>query len=223
MPKAVLALLLLVAGLIPQLPSAFPRDGAKQLIDNERVTVWDATWPKGKPTAMHQNKFDTVTIELANATARVTPKDGKAQSTSLNFGEATLVPKGTAQTEEGTSEPPRHAIVIDLKDTVVPPLENKSGYPEAFPRDGSKKVLDNKRITIWDYTFTLGKKTPMHFHSRDVVTIYMETGEVRSTSLDGTVVNNSVTPGTAKFNPRNRTHSEELIKGSSRVIVVELK
>ena len=34
---------------------------------------------------------------------------------------------------------------------------------------------------------------------------------------------NSITPGLAKFNPRNRTHTEELIKGSGRAIIVELK
>jgi len=223
MSKAVLTLLLLVSGLVQQLPPAYPRDGAKQLIDNERVTVWDATWPKGKPTAMHQNKLDMVTIELADATARITTKDGKTQSSSLKFGQASFVPKGLAQMEEGTSEPSRHAIVIDLKDAVVAPMDNKSGYPDAFPRPGSKKLLDNNRITVWDYTWTPGKATPMHFHAKDVVTIYMATGEVRSTALDGTIVINSVTPGMARFNPRNRTHTEELIKGASRAIVVELK
>ena len=31
------------------LPPPFPRAGAKQLLDNERVTVWDVVWPKGQP------------------------------------------------------------------------------------------------------------------------------------------------------------------------------
>jgi hypothetical protein len=31
---------LLLSGLLQQVPSVFPREGAKQLIDNERVAVW---------------------------------------------------------------------------------------------------------------------------------------------------------------------------------------
>ena len=163
------------------------------IIDNERVTVWDNA-------SMHQSKYDMVTIDLD----------------APNFGKVTF-------TAKDSTAKPRHAITIDLKDGVVSPLENKSGYPEAFPRPGSIKVLDNKRVTVWDYTWAMGKPTPMHFHSKDVVTIYMATGEIRSTALDKTIVVNSITPGLTKFNPRNRTHTEELIKGAGRAIVVELK
>src|SRR6185295_3141864 len=215
MLKPTLAFLLLLAGLAPQLPA--------KLIDNERVTVWEATWPKGKPPTAHQNKYDQVAIELANASVRITTPDGKSKTSSVKFGQASFTPKGVAQIEEGTSDPPRRAIVIDLKDAVVAPLENKSGYPDAFPRDGAKKLLDNARVTIWDYSWTTGKPTPMHFHAKDVVTIYMATGEIRSTALDGTVVVNMISPGLAKFNLRNRTHTEELIKGAGRAIIVELK
>jgi hypothetical protein len=215
MLKPTLALLLLFTGLIQQRPSP--------LIDNERVTVWDSTWVKGKPATVHQNKFDQVAIDLANAAIRITTEDGKSKASTFKIGQASFVPKGVTQLEEGTSDPPRHAILIDLKNVVVAPLENKSGYPDAFPRDGSKKLLDNSRVTIWDYTWTPGKPTPMHFHAKDVVVIYMATGEVRSTALDGQITMNSVSPGLARFNARNRTHTEELVKGASRAIVVELK
>jgi quercetin dioxygenase-like cupin family protein len=214
MLKTTLAVLLLFTGMFQQAP--------RQIIDNERVTVWDATWMKGKPTS-HQNKYDQVTVELADSSIRITTPDGKAKSSSLKFGQATFVPKGSAQIEEGTSEAGRHAIVIDLKDTVVPPMENKSGYPDAFPREGIKKLVDNARVTVWDYTWTPGKATPMHFHAKDVVTIYMATGEIRSTPLTGEATVNVVSPGVAKFNARNRTHTEELIKGMGRAIIVELK
>jgi hypothetical protein len=223
MSKAILSAMLLLSALIQQLPSAFPRDGAKQLIDNDRVTVWDVTWQKGKPTVMHQNKYDLVTVDLANAAVRINSKEGKAKTTTLKSGQASFELKGVAQMEEGTSDPPRHSIVIELKDKIVAPLEYHSAFPEAFPREGSKKLLDNKRVTIWDYTWTQGVPTPMHFHSKDVVVVYMETGEVRSTALDASIVINKVEPGLAKFNARNRTHTEELIKGASRAIIVELK
>jgi len=214
MLKPALALLLAFAGMLQQAP--------KQIIDNERVTVWDATWMKGKSTP-HQNKLDQVIVELADASLKITTADGKSKTSSLKLGQAAFIPKGTNQIEEGASEPGRHAIVIDLKDTLVQPMENKSGYPDAFPREGIKKLLDNARVTVWDYTWTPGKPTPMHFHAKDVVTIYISKGEIRSTPLKGEATVNAVTPGVTRFNARNRTHTEELIKGTGRAIIVELK
>jgi len=222
MSKAVLSVLLLLSGALQQLPSGFPRAGARQLIDNERVAVWDVTWPKGNPTPMYQRKFDMVTVDLENAAIQVTGAKGKAISQLFKVGQAVFVPKGGPQMEEGTSDPSRHAIVIELKDATVAPLEYHSAFPDAFPRDGAKKLFTNKRVTAWDYTWKINSPTPIHFHTKDVVVVYLETGEVRSKSIDGTIVVNKLEPGVTRFNARNRTHSEELIKGASRAIIIEL-
>lgn len=220
MIKTAFALMLGIVASAQTLPPQFPRADAKQLVDNERVTVWDATWPKGKAAPSYRNRDDMVTVELNDAAYRVAGKDS---AVSAKLGQVAYIKNGTSESETGTSDVPRHAIAIDLKNVKVPPMENKSGYPDAFPREGIKKVLDNERLTVWDYSWTPGKATPMHFHAKDVVTIYLSTGDIRSTALDGTVTVNSVTPGFTRFNPRNRTHTEELIKGSGRAIIVELK
>src|SRR6476661_2183397 len=47
-------------------------------------------------------------------------------------GSAVYVPKGA------TSKITGRLFVIDLKDHPVSPIENKSGYPLAFPRPGIK-------------------------------------------------------------------------------------
>lgn len=61
--KAVLSLLLVLTPLQnPELPHAFPREGAKQIFDNERVTIWDVTWIKGQPSTMHRHRFDLVGV-----------------------------------------------------------------------------------------------------------------------------------------------------------------
>lgn len=206
-----------------ELPHAFPRDGAKQLIDNERVTVWEATWTKGKPTAMHRHRYDMVGIELADATVKVTTQQGTATNGSPRLGQVSFIPKGTTHFEEGTSDTPRHAILIDLKDVVVPPLPNKTKFADAFPREGSKKLLENNRVVVWDYSWTPGKPTVMHFHDKDVVVVYLGNGDLSSTTPDGKTTVNSYSFGQSKFNARDRTHSELLVKGSQRVIAVELK
>jgi hypothetical protein len=115
------------------------------------------------------------------------------------------------------------SIMIDLKDHPVAAIANTSGYPLAFPRPGSKKILENERVIVWDYTWTLGVATPIHFHDKDVVVVFLDDGDLSSTTLDGKVTVNSFTPGTVRFNPRGRTHTETLVRGEQHAIITELK
>ncbi len=121
--------------------------------------------------------------------------------------------------------PPSHGrtIVIELKDNTIPPTANPTKYPNAFPRPGSKKVLESKRVIVWDYTWTTGVATPMHFHDKDVVVTYLKDGSLKSTTPSGEVVTNDYSFGTVKYNARDRTHTETLVKGSERAIIVEFK
>jgi quercetin dioxygenase-like cupin family protein len=208
---------------LQNLPNAFPREGAKQLIDNERVTVWDVTTEKGKSTAMHRHPYDMVLVELADTTVKVTSENGRQGSHVVKTGRVGFSQKGSADQQENLGDTARHAIIVELKDAKVSPLANKSGYPDAFPREGSKQVLDNSRVRVWDFSWTPGKSTATHFHDKDVVVVYLDNGDLSSTTLDGKTVVNSYVFGQAKFNPRDRTHSELLVKGSQRVIAIELK
>ncbi|MGA7694772.1 MAG: hypothetical protein WCA76_07070 [Candidatus Sulfotelmatobacter sp.] len=113
--------------------------------------------------------------------------------------------------------------MIDLKDHPVTAIANTTGYPLAFPRPGSKKILENARVIVWDYTWTLDVPTPMHFHDKDVVVVYLDDGDLKSTTPDGKVVVNPYTFGAVRFNLRDRTHTETLIRGKQRAIVTELK
>jgi hypothetical protein len=174
-----------------------PLQEAKPLIDNNRVTVQEIK-ATGQPAPIAGRKNDVVAIDLDTKTAF-------------------FVAKG------GTHNSPRHAIVIDLKDVSIPPIENKTKYPLAFPRPNVKKVLDNNRVLIWDYTWTPGVATPMHFHDKDVVVVYLADGELKSTTVDGKADVNPISFGLTRFNAPNRTHTEELVKGSARAIIVELK
>jgi hypothetical protein len=118
---------------------------------------------------------------------------------------------------------PAKAVVITLKDKVVAPLKNTSGYPNAFPRPGNIKVYEDARVIVWDYTWTPGKATPMHFHDKDVVVIYLDNGTLKSTTPDGKSVTNRRRPGDTFFNARDRVHTETLVDGKLRAIITELK
>jgi hypothetical protein len=149
------------------------------------------------------------------STARVYMHDFVA--ISLADGKAVFERKGSTAPSGGRT------IVIELKDHTVAPLANKSGYPNAFPRPGSKKLFENDRVIVWDYTWTTGVATPMHFHDKDVVVTYLKDGSLKSTTPSGEVVINDYSFGTVKYNARDRTHTETLVKGSQRAIITEFK
>jgi hypothetical protein len=156
---------------------------------------------------------DRVTV-LDVTTASAQPLDAVVVSLS---GNATFVPKGMQPKLDGRS------MIIDLKDHPVPPIPNNSGYPPGFPRPGAKKVFENDRVIVWDYAWVPDVATPMHFHDKDVVVLFLEDGDLKSTEPDGKSVVNAYTAGTVRFNGRNRTHQETLIRGKQRAIITELK
>ena len=223
LPVLTLALLVSAALIVPRSPLALSVEGGTQIVDNARVTVWDVIWPSDAHGPVPRLTADTVTIALTDGPIRIVGIPGTEKTVARKIGDLRFELKGDGHREESAGGQAPHDIVIALKDAKVPPLANTSTYPNAFPRPGSKKILENERIVAWDYTWTSGVPTPMHFHDKDVVVTYLETGELASTSPDGQVVNNPHYFGFTKFNTRDRAHTETLVKGKGRAIIVELK
>jgi hypothetical protein len=132
-------------------------------------------------------------------------------------GHAAFVKKGDKHAADGAG------ILIGLKDFKAEPLANKSGYPAAFPRPGSKKLFENARVVVWDYSWTPGVPTPMHFHDKDVVVYYLDDGDLQSTTPSGEKTVNEYRPGMIRFNLRDRSHTETLVRGKQHGIMTELK
>ena len=175
------------------------------LIQNARVRVWDVA-PGGAPVATVPSR-DSVTFIIRGDRAN-------PQTEVLYRARNTIVPG-----------PPTDArrIVIELQDATVPPLANASGYPLAFPRPGSRKLLENDRVVVWSFTWTAGVATPMHFHDKDVVVTYLADGALTSTTPQGTSATNEHQFGLTKFNARDRVHTEMLARGQASAMMVELK
>jgi hypothetical protein len=191
----------------------------KPVIDNERVTVWDVTWTKGQTNPARGHANDSVVMWV---------KGGKVQGSrgivEHKAGEAFFSPKSGKRQLEGVSETdaPR-SVVIELKDFRVPPIENKTGYPLAFPRPHVKKLLENGRVIVWSYRWNPGEPTPMHFHDKDVVVVYLEDTALTSTTPDGAKKLNAHKAFDIRFNKGNRTHTELLAHGTGSAMMTELK
>jgi hypothetical protein len=75
-----------------------------------------------------------------------------------------------------------------------------------------------------EYLWLRAVATPMHFHGKDAIAVYLKNGRLKATAPDGDSVVSEYLPGFTKFNQRNRIHSEQLVTGEDeRAIVVDLK
>jgi hypothetical protein len=55
------------------------------------------------------------------------------------------------------------------------------------------------------------------------VVVFLDDGDLKSTTPDGQETVNPYKPGTVRFNLGGRTHTETLIRGKQRAIITELK
>ena len=151
------------------------------------------------------------------------PASGKLPSIRVSLDGTVDYRASGAPAPSKTAAAGGYAVVIELKDAKVAPLPNTTKYPSAFPRPNVKKMLENDRVLIWDYSWAPGVPTPMHYHDKDVVVTYLEDGALRSTDPNGQAAINEHYFGFTKLNSRDRVHTEELIRGKGRAIIVELK
>ena len=134
--------------------------------------------------------------------------------------------KGTAafgRKGEVPGEAGMRNILIALKEHPETPIVNNSGYPNAYPREGIVKLLENDRVIVWSYRWTEGKPTVMHFHNTDVVVVYQEDTPLESITPDGKRILNEYKFADTRFNRGNRVHSELLVGKSGSAIITEIR
>lgn len=187
------------------------------VIDNARVTVRDVALEPGQAAPVINHAGDYVILYRKGGQIR--GGDGK----SADHPDGSAVFGHGGQTSDTALAAPAHEIIVELKDSPSGTVPNTTGLPSAFPRPGSRKVLENDRVRVWNYAWTPGKPTAMHFHDTEVVVIYLGDGDVASTTPEGKTTVTHRNPGNIAFNSANRSHSEEVIKGAQSAIMLELK
>jgi hypothetical protein len=209
-----------LANLVVVVLAVAPLEHAKPILENKQAAVWDVIWAEGQSNPQWEQ--DTVLVFLTPGTFEITGIDGLSHVVSHVAGDVEFVPKGAQSRRRGASKQAARTIVIQLGES-VPALANATGARDAFDRPGIEKAVDNAKVTAWRYTWQLGKQTPLHFHARDVVVVYLADGVLKSTTPDGKSVLNPHSFGFTKFSPRGRTHYEELVEGKASAVMVELK
>jgi hypothetical protein len=105
--------------MVPPLPmpsgsmSAFPREGAKNVLENERVRMWDYTWPS---TSVGPFLFalDSIEVYVTAGTLRIRTPDGKEEVRQVAPKQARFISRGRVEAQSAVGPGPR-AIVIELK------------------------------------------------------------------------------------------------------------
>jgi hypothetical protein len=168
--------------------------GAEPAIDNERVTARETT------DVLPPSQRDFVAVSLTK------------------LGTAYFGHKGDKPGNAG-----ERMVIVELKDHAEPTTANTSGLPPAFPRPHAKKLIDNDKVVVWDYTWHPNEPSPMHFHDKDTLVVYEATGALQSTTPDGKVTVNDNKFGDIRFNRRDRSHTELLVRGEGHAVITELK
>ncbi len=228
MKKSLTALLmaLCVAALAAQqeLPPPFPRTNATKLLQTDRINVWDIVWPKGQPTALHRHIYDQVGTYYVAGGRTITTPDGASRSNVTEVGSLSTTRKGTTHIEEGNTDPPLRAVFIELRKETPSGLPAAGvGGPAAFPRSGAKQLLDDDRVIAWDYTWVAGAQGLTYRAALETVIVWLGEGRLRVTSGAGAPTEVGVKPGTMRHLERGSTEALEMVDGSPRVIVFQLK
>ena len=218
-----LASVALIASLKAQgFPPGFPREGSRKVLENSRVVIWDATWPKGKATALHEHPVDYLSVTLVEGTVKLTQRDGTSSVATAQFGGVRFNRNGVIHAEEGVSDQERRAIMVELK-TVPRPAEavvTRSG----FPRNGATKGLENERVAVWDVTWILGQQIPRRQQGRDAVVVFLKGGVVRQYPEGAAATDTRRNVGDVLFVPAGTDlPSEEATQGPPGAVFIELK
>lgn len=95
-------------------PPAYPRDGAKNVLENPRIRMWDYTFPPNGPAVARAYRSDVVEVVVSEGTVRVTGPGAKSDTRTLAPKQARYITRGSVLTEQAVSGSPR-IIAIELK------------------------------------------------------------------------------------------------------------
>lgn len=193
---------LVIAFIIVALPW-YAEAETQRLFENERVIAWRLASDERAEPLVRDQRLPGVIVTLADGAVRIVD--------DIN----------TVMTREVV--PASRVVLVAIKGHSHDRLQTPIGMIPAFPREWARRVAENDRVTVWEVTWTKGLKTPPHFHDKDIVAVYLDTGTVRSIALSGEITATPRLAGDTVFIRRGRAHIEECIEGPRRDIVIELK
>jgi len=196
-----LLMLALVAGQTTELPPPFPRPGTTPVFENDVVAVWNVSWLK-QQYPLHTHRYDLIGISYEEGDRIIT--QGNAPGTLVNT-KAWVFQTNRANVthvEEGASDPPMRAILIELKKSM--PAGDAGGGSEGLRRVVGVPSWENNRAAGW--MILPGVSAPTHRHVGAAVELV----------FDGNVPK-------ATFFPAGTDHAGLSAPANGRAVIFEIK
>src|SRR5947207_2295155 len=68
-------------------PPAYPREGARKILENDRVILWDVTLENNRRTATHSHPYDILSVTLTPGAIRDIGPDGVIEERRFEAGQ----------------------------------------------------------------------------------------------------------------------------------------
>jgi hypothetical protein len=182
----------------PALPPPFPRPGTTQVFENEVVAVWNVSWLK-QQYPLHTHRYDLIGISYEEGDRIVSPTPGLINTKAWVFQQNRA---NVTHVEEGASDPPMRAILIELK-RPAPKGEAGTG-PDGLRQVVGTPGWENNRAAGW--LLAPGASAPNHRHVGDAIEL----------------VSDGTTPQ-ATFVPAGTVHAGPTAPAKGRAVIFELK
>jgi len=192
-------------GQAAQLPPPFPRPGTTSLLQNDAVAVWNVSWLK-QQYPLHHHAYDLVGISYTDGDRIITQGNAPGRLTNTKAWVFQTNRAGVDHVEEGASDPPLRAVLIEVKAAAPRP-------PAPEPADSLRQAIGpptwdvNNRAAAW--LITGGSSAPTHRHVGDAVELVFDAAPVP-------------TP-TAKFVPAGTVHAGPTAPAGGRAYIFEIK
>ena len=199
-PSALLALAVVVSQ-TAEMPPPFPRPGTTLVFENDDVAVWNVSWLK-QQYPLHTHRYDLIGISYAAGDRIITQGNAPGRLVNTKAWEFQTNRANVTHVEEGASDPPMRAILIELKKS-SPTGEAGSG-PEGLRRVLGMPSWENNRAAGW--MIMPGASAPTHRHTGDAVELVFDGNVPKATFFAA---------GTVHAGPTSPT--------SGRAVIFEIK
>ena len=197
----VIVITALLATQAAELPPPFPRPGTTKLLENDAVAVWDVSWLKQK-YPLHTHRYDLIGISYAEGDRIITQGAAPGRLVPTKAWVFQTNRAGVTHVEEGASEPPMRAVLIEGKSPA--PRERGDEPADGLRRVAGAPAWENNRAAAW--LVNGGSSAPTHRHLGDAVELI----------FDGTSPK-------ASFVPAGTVHTGPAPETGARAYIFEIK
>ena len=198
----VLSLIALSSRKTAELPPPFPRPGTTKLLENDAVAVWNVSWLKQK-YPLHTHRYDLVGISYPEGDRIITQGNAPGRLVNTKAWVFQTNRANVTHVEEGASDPPMKAVLIEVKPPAPRPATAES--PDGLRQVAGAPAWENNRAAAW--VVVAGVSAPAHRHAGDAVELIFDA---------------STTPKAA-FVPAGTVHAAPPPADGGRAYIFEIK